>query len=340
MRAVRESLGDQPVASGAAARQRRAARVHPERAADRPQRPVLLRIGPEVQEVPRPLNAPSRKLPTLTLAGIARDLLVLGACAAAGTIIAGRVRGVPDLGAGQRDDSAPADAIVVLGAAQYDGRPSPVFAARLDHAVDLYVAGVADRLVVTGGKQPGDRTTEAAVARSYAIARGVPDGRRSSSRIAAGRPWSRSEPSRRSCAIAASSASSCRTGPTCCASCGSPATRDRGLRLADDDQPDRRDAHRRLARRSTSSGRSPLYFLTGREAAAPAPIAADGLRWTRNRGCDANSSRNLVIPSWPAAFQDLYCRKTPAVPGIAHATPTPRLRAPPINLPHAAERDS
>ena len=75
---------------------------------------------------------------------------------------------------GQLDEERPADAIVVMGAAQYDGRPSPIFAARLDHAVSLYLAGVAPVLVVTGGKADGDRTTEAASGRAYAIARGVP----------------------------------------------------------------------------------------------------------------------------------------------------------------------
>jgi uncharacterized SAM-binding protein YcdF (DUF218 family) len=75
---------------------------------------------------------------------------------------------------GNRDDRQKADAIVVLGAAQYNGRPSPVFRARLDHAVDLYDAGVGRYLVVTGGKAVGDRTTEAAAARAFAIARGVP----------------------------------------------------------------------------------------------------------------------------------------------------------------------
>ncbi|MEA2631894.1 MAG: hypothetical protein QOE66_2113 [Chloroflexota bacterium] len=75
---------------------------------------------------------------------------------------------------GQRDDRRQAAAIVVMGAAQYDGRPSPVFAARIDHAVDLYRAGVAPRMVMTGGKALGDRTTEAASARAYAVARGVP----------------------------------------------------------------------------------------------------------------------------------------------------------------------
>ena len=75
---------------------------------------------------------------------------------------------------GNRDDRQDADAIVVLGAAQYDGRPSPVFQARIDHAVDLYQAGIARYLIMTGGKAVGDRTTEAATARAVAISRGVP----------------------------------------------------------------------------------------------------------------------------------------------------------------------
>ena len=77
---------------------------------------------------------------------------------------------------GEHDERRAADAIVVLGAAEYDGRPSPVFRARLDHAVSLYRAGLAPVLVVTGGKAAGDRTTEAAVAREFAIAEGVPSG--------------------------------------------------------------------------------------------------------------------------------------------------------------------
>ena len=76
---------------------------------------------------------------------------------------------------GQVDEQRPVDAIVVMGAAQYDGRPSRILAARLDHAVSLYLAGVAPKLIVTGGKADGDRTTEAATARAYAIARGVPE---------------------------------------------------------------------------------------------------------------------------------------------------------------------
>jgi uncharacterized SAM-binding protein YcdF (DUF218 family) len=73
------------------------------------------------------------------------------------------------------DERRPVDAIVVLGAAQYDGTPSPVFEARLEHAVRLWRDGIAHAFVVTGGKLPGDRTTEAAVAREYAIAHGVPE---------------------------------------------------------------------------------------------------------------------------------------------------------------------
>lgn len=67
-----------------------------------------------------------------------------------------------------------ADAIVVLGAAQYDGDPSPVFAGRLDHAALLWEQGRSDVVVTLGGKQPGDRTTEAEAGRDYLVAAGVP----------------------------------------------------------------------------------------------------------------------------------------------------------------------
>jgi len=76
---------------------------------------------------------------------------------------------------GGRDEARPSDAIVVLGAAQYNGVPSPIYQARLDHAIDLYDEGVAPVIVMTGGKVPGDKTTEAAAGRAYALARGVPD---------------------------------------------------------------------------------------------------------------------------------------------------------------------
>ncbi len=76
----------------------------------------------------------------------------------------------------QQDQRLPADAIVVLGAAQYNGRPSPVLRARLDHALQLYREGLAPRIVVTGGVGRGDTTSEATVARHYLIARQVPAG--------------------------------------------------------------------------------------------------------------------------------------------------------------------
>lgn len=76
---------------------------------------------------------------------------------------------------GSRDQAAPADAIVVLGAAQYDGRPSPVLRARLDHGIALWRRGLAPWLVVTGGIGSGDTTSEAAVSRRYAMRNGIPD---------------------------------------------------------------------------------------------------------------------------------------------------------------------
>ena len=76
---------------------------------------------------------------------------------------------------GSRDGARASDAIVVLGAAQYVGRPSPVLRARLDHALDLWERGLAPRLIFTGGTGAGDTTSEAAVSRLYALKRGVPD---------------------------------------------------------------------------------------------------------------------------------------------------------------------
>ena len=74
-----------------------------------------------------------------------------------------------------RDDRTPVDAIVVLGAAQYDGRPSPVLKRRLDHALELYRADVAPEIVLTGGKRDGDRFTEAFTGFKYLRQAGVPD---------------------------------------------------------------------------------------------------------------------------------------------------------------------
>jgi uncharacterized SAM-binding protein YcdF (DUF218 family) len=73
------------------------------------------------------------------------------------------------------DQARPAGSIVVLGAAQYDGRPSPVLRARLDHGIDLFNRHMGQVLVLTGGRGYGDTTSEAAVGRSYARKHGVPD---------------------------------------------------------------------------------------------------------------------------------------------------------------------
>jgi uncharacterized SAM-binding protein YcdF (DUF218 family) len=72
------------------------------------------------------------------------------------------------------DQRFAADAIVVLGAAQYDGRPSPVLQARLDHGADLYREGWAELIVVTGGIVAGDRMSEATAGRRYLITVGIP----------------------------------------------------------------------------------------------------------------------------------------------------------------------
>ena len=74
-----------------------------------------------------------------------------------------------------RDTARPASAIVVLGAAQYVGHPSPVLRARLDHAINLWRQGLAPRIIFTGGTGTGDTTSEAAVSRLYAMKKGVPD---------------------------------------------------------------------------------------------------------------------------------------------------------------------
>jgi uncharacterized SAM-binding protein YcdF (DUF218 family) len=75
----------------------------------------------------------------------------------------------------RHDSHPPSDAIVVLGASQYDGRPSQVFQHRLDHAMQLWKDGVAPRVVTVGGGRPGDRFTEAAAGARYLRAHGVTD---------------------------------------------------------------------------------------------------------------------------------------------------------------------
>lgn len=74
-----------------------------------------------------------------------------------------------------QDDARKADAIIVMGAAQYQGKPSPVLRARLDHALSLWQRGLSPRLLLTGGAGDGDSVSEAAASRVYVMSRGVPD---------------------------------------------------------------------------------------------------------------------------------------------------------------------
>lgn len=73
------------------------------------------------------------------------------------------------------DETRQVDAIVVMGTAQYNGRPSPVLRARLDRVVEVWEAGVAPLVVVTGGKMEGDAFTEAEASHDYLVERGIPD---------------------------------------------------------------------------------------------------------------------------------------------------------------------
>lgn len=75
----------------------------------------------------------------------------------------------------RQDQRAHVDAIVVLGAAQYDGQPSPALRTRLDHAVRLYREDLAPVIWVTGGRQPGDRFSEASASSQYLIRQGIPN---------------------------------------------------------------------------------------------------------------------------------------------------------------------
>src|SRR5579859_7488604 len=96
------------------------------------------------------------------------------------------------------DQAGPADAIVVFGAAEYDGRPSPVFRARLDHARILYERGIAPLIVTLGGSEGADEHSEGGVGRDYLMGGGVPD----SVIIAETHSRSTSESARRTAVIA------------------------------------------------------------------------------------------------------------------------------------------
>ena len=99
-------------------------------------------------------------------------ILVLGAGA---LLCAGTAAALADVALyARRSDQGMADAAVVLGAAVYGDRPSPVFVERIRHAVGLYRAGRVRMLVMTGGRDPGDRLSEAEAARDWAVRNGVP----------------------------------------------------------------------------------------------------------------------------------------------------------------------
>jgi uncharacterized SAM-binding protein YcdF (DUF218 family) len=105
---------------------------------------------------------------------LAGSLLRIVVFALLGALVLGSYAALQVSAQGDRDERQTADAIVVLGAAQFNGTAGGVFAARLEHAVELFDDGVAPLLIVTGGKLPGDRTTESATARRWAIDHGVP----------------------------------------------------------------------------------------------------------------------------------------------------------------------
>lgn len=107
------------------------------------------------------------------IAWVRWTIRIVLALIAVAVIVAGYVAGHIVWVAGH--DSRPhSDAIVVLGASQYNGTPSPVFAARLDHAKALYDDHIASRIVTVGGNQPGDVTTEAQAGQDYLVSKGVP----------------------------------------------------------------------------------------------------------------------------------------------------------------------
>jgi uncharacterized SAM-binding protein YcdF (DUF218 family) len=140
----------------------------------RPAAPRTVRDGARPRVRIAPVTGGDHGRPRLTLGERLRDLLLVAfAFLLGGTLLTGyatlRIWQV-----GQEDGRRPVDAIVVLGAAQYNGRPSGALAARLDHAIELYKAGVAPYLITTGGNLPGDNYTEAQTGFNYAAKRGVP----------------------------------------------------------------------------------------------------------------------------------------------------------------------
>ena len=97
-------------------------------------------------------------------------LLLISATLGWSLWVYGQIRNYAD-----RNEARPADAIAVFGAAEYDGRPSPVLRARLEHALALYHEKIAPLVITLGGGDPTDRHSEGAVGHDYLMAHGVPD---------------------------------------------------------------------------------------------------------------------------------------------------------------------
>lgn len=110
-------------------------------------------------------------MPLLLLSKTFRRVVALGLLAVV-LLVAGTAARVWAVARG--DDRRASDVIVVLGASQYDGRPSSVLEARLEHARELFEEGVAPRVITVGGNREGDRFTEASAGKTYLNARGVP----------------------------------------------------------------------------------------------------------------------------------------------------------------------
>jgi uncharacterized SAM-binding protein YcdF (DUF218 family) len=126
--------------------------------------PTMTRAQPRP---PRPRAASARS----RVVGFLVVMMMLGVLAA---LVAPVYAGWRVVTEGHADDRRATDAIVVLGAAQYNGRPSPVLRARLAHAKELYEQDVSPRIVTVGGMQPGDRYTEAGTGVKFLVERGVP----------------------------------------------------------------------------------------------------------------------------------------------------------------------
>ncbi len=103
---------------------------------------------------------------------------IVGRIVAALVVAVGLIVGVTAVNiwwTARQDERPVSDAIVVLGSAQYNGTPSPIFEARLDHALDLYNAGVSPMIITVGGRQAGDLFTEAEAGLLWLAREGVPE---------------------------------------------------------------------------------------------------------------------------------------------------------------------